>query len=319
MCFLPHQGQLVLHQRMVDDVDFAGHVVPFVSVVRTRCRRCAPAAAARRPGAARRPARGRPARSRPRAPSPAAGVGVEPQTGAQRRRHAIQQRHRERPPLDHHRRADVVHLGQQRRRPRHQQATVQEQPAVAVLGQTGERIQLGHHQPGRGQRLEQRVAEPLRQLVQRHQPQLRVAPGVAQVHPVQGLPARPDRPQQLQHRRQDLRRRHDSAALRAQPIGQHAHPGDVPTPVQSRRARPAPRPAGASAPPAPPAPPAGCRPTPGKTGPAAASSTAASPSASARSGAVPGALEKPPARNMCKLASASPSERPSTSPVSASR
>ena len=142
---LPQQRQLVLHQRVGDDVDLGGHMVVMRRRrLRTPCRRCARAGAGRRRRAVRPRARGRRARCRPPAPWPAAAASRPGPDGVRSSAAtAIEQRHGQRAPLDHHRRTDVVDRGQQRRRPRHQHAAVEEQPAVAVLGQARELVEVG--------------------------------------------------------------------------------------------------------------------------------------------------------------------------------
>ena len=60
-----------------------------------------------------------------------------------------------------------------------QDARVDEQPAIAIFGKARQAIDVGHLDAGRLQRLDQRVGQPLRQLVQRHEPGRRIVRGRA--------------------------------------------------------------------------------------------------------------------------------------------
>ena len=119
-----------------------------------------------------------------------------------------------------------------RRIAQREHAGVDEQPAIAVFGQAGQAVDVGHRDARRLQRLDQRIGEPLRQLVERHQavgrvvaPDRRMAPAVAERHAAQRQPARPDRPEM---RAAALRRIAAPAAvvrrLRRQMIEQPARP-----------------------------------------------------------------------------------------------
>ena len=94
-----------------------------------------------------------------------------------------------------------------------QHAGVDEQPAVAIFREAGEPVDVGDLDAGPLQRLDQRIGQPLRQLVQRHQPagfvvgfQRRMPPAVAERHAAERQPRRPDRPEMREQFRQDDRR-----------------------------------------------------------------------------------------------------------------
>ena len=143
-----HQGQLVLHERVIDDVDLTGHqralllddIVTSTALTSRsrRCRRRMGAAPRRRSSASCRPATQVPPSRMRRQRQIASGRG---QPLAHQRRQPIEQRHRERAPLHHHLVAGTVRLAHHRVVPRHQHARVHEQPAVAILGQPGERVE----------------------------------------------------------------------------------------------------------------------------------------------------------------------------------
>ena len=52
---------------------------------------------------------------------------------------------------------------------KHQHAGIDEQPAIAIFRKAGEAIDIGDADAGRLQGLDQRIGQPLRKLVQRHQ------------------------------------------------------------------------------------------------------------------------------------------------------
>ena len=186
---LPQQGQLVLHERVVDDVDF-GHG----GYLRIRCRRSRPRGAGGRRGVAPGPAPGRPARCRPRAPWPAAGRrrpapgGARSSAAIRSSRATVSARH-------------STTSGEPTAWTSAQHGRLDGAPARPRRG-TGRRcgIRPGRsarrgrstRTPAAAQRLEQRVGQPLRQLVKGDQPELGVGPGVAEVRPprARGGPAR---------------------------------------------------------------------------------------------------------------------------------
>ena len=199
-----------------------------------------------------------------------------------------------------------------------QHARVDEQAAVAVFGKARQAVDVGHLDAGRLQRLDQRVGQPLRQLVQRHEPargvvggERRMAPAIAERHAAELEPRRPDRPELAQQLRAGWRarrcaatrpaRRDDRTGRRGAAHRRARRPRVVPPPLApSRRSRSA-RPCEA-----------GQRigvASPGSGGRSARRSGFAAPLASARNGDADRA-ENAPSANMSRLASARPSERP---------
>ena len=141
-------------------------------------------------------------------------------------RDLVEQGHGERAPFDDRlvaRRKDLLEqkflLGLQR-------ARIDQQPAVAIFRQAGQRIEFDDFQARAFERLDQRIAHPLRELVERHQPHGRMTPHVAQRHAIQFKPRRPDRLQSVEQRGENGRGLDLLAAPRAlgQEIEQRARP-----------------------------------------------------------------------------------------------
>ena len=102
-------------------------------------------------------------------------------------------------------------LAEDRGMARRKHSGVEKQSAVAIFRQRGESVEPADDQPRLGQRLDQRVGQPLRQLVQRHQTRAgtgaaggRMRPHVAEVDAAECEPARPDLAEPHEHRTQDL-------------------------------------------------------------------------------------------------------------------
>ena len=192
-------------------------------------------------------------------------------------------------------------------------AGVEQQPAVAVLRQRGELVAAGHRDTRPLERLEQRVREPLRKLVERH-PALRRAlaagvrmpPRVAERHAVDRAAGEPDRAEQIEQRAQD-RRRGDTVA---RPCGQRDR--------RARRGvrRRAPRPVGAAAPRGLRGPRADCRRAPGRSPQALPRRCARAPRRRRAADRAP--RRTSPASNARKLATPRPSERVRRCPVRSS-
>ena len=137
-------------------------------VLRIPCRRWPPPPAASRRRAARPRSRGRRPRCRLRAGAPAATPRRRPRAAAHQRRQLVEQATVS---ARHSMIQVVARLDRSLREvgiARHDHAGVEQQAAVAVLGQAGQRVDLVHLHAGPLKRLEQRVREPLRQLVERH-------------------------------------------------------------------------------------------------------------------------------------------------------
>ena len=89
-------------------------------------------------------------------------------------------------------------------------AEIEEQPAVAVLREPGELLEARHGQARLLERLDQRVGQPLGELVQRDEAAggatasgSGMRPRVAQAHTVELEPPGPDLLQPLQHQLQE--------------------------------------------------------------------------------------------------------------------
>ncbi len=86
-------------------------------------------------------------------------------------------------------------------------AAIEEESAVAVFGETGQPVQPGNlHAAGR-ERLDQRIGEPLRKLVKRHEAVAGDRPvpaAIAERHAAERDPAGPDRSERIEQRMQDL-------------------------------------------------------------------------------------------------------------------
>jgi len=93
-----------------------------------------------------------------------------------------------------------------------------EQPTVAILGKAGQAIQIGDGDAGFLERLDERIGEPLRELVERHQPggarhgvifggDRVMAPHVAERDAGKREAPRPDRVEGLEHGVEDPARR----------------------------------------------------------------------------------------------------------------
>src|SRR5262245_1532315 len=82
----------------------------------------------------------------------------------------IHQRHRQRAPFDDELGADLVPQRWIDRRARADHAEIDEEAAVAIFGERGELVQPLHGEPRRLERLGERIGEPLRELVEGHDP-----------------------------------------------------------------------------------------------------------------------------------------------------
>ena len=74
----------------------------------------------------------------------------------------VEQHDRKRAPLDHDFGRDGVALGQDFPAPRYDHPHVDEEPAIAVLRQSGEQLDPADREASIFERLDERVAEPLR-------------------------------------------------------------------------------------------------------------------------------------------------------------
>eukprot|EP01038_Epipyxis_sp_PR26KG_P019246 gene19246-27267_t len=106
---------------------------------------------------------------------------------ADERADLVQQRHRKRPPFDDQRRACLMGAPRLARILERDDAPIEQEPAIAVLRQAGQFVDVDDGDAGPLQRLDQRIGQPLRELVEGHEPgrggalrDQRVAPGVAQ-------------------------------------------------------------------------------------------------------------------------------------------
>ena len=234
---------------------------------------------------------------------------------------AVEQRHGQRAPLHHQFGIDAVLALRRGRIAQRQHAGVDEQPAVAIFRQAGEPVDVGDLDAGPLQRLDQRIGEPLRQLVQRHEAvglvvglQRGMLPAIAERDAAERQPRRPDRPEMRQHFRQDDRRG-DPLVLgqRGQMIEQPAGTRRVVAAENLRRGHHRP------------AKPAQQVGAPGdawqrivvrhlEAAMSLASVSSASIAASTRNGQL-GHFENSQSRNITRLASARPSERPTYSPL----
>ncbi len=157
--------------------------------------------AERRPAASRARAGGPPPRCRLRARAPAESSPCHAERSADRAarcgRAARRSARAIRPPAANRPgSAARAAAGSSRR----DHAGVDEQAAVAVFGEPGQAVDVGDRDAGLLQRLDQRIGEPLRQLVERHEavgrvvaPDRRMPPGVAERDAAEREPARPDR------------------------------------------------------------------------------------------------------------------------------
>src|SRR3954453_22325630 len=84
---------------------------------------------------------------------------------ADQRRDPIEQRDGKRAPLDNERRADRIGMDRGLWIAQAQHACVHKQSAVAVFGESSKAVDVGDRNTGPLQRLDKRVGEPLRELV----------------------------------------------------------------------------------------------------------------------------------------------------------
>ena len=134
----------------------------------------------RRRAARRRSARRRPAAQVPPCRTFASGRAPRGRRGGAHRAPAASSRATvERAPFDDHR---APRRGRRAARPGagHEHAAVDEQAAVAILGEARELVEAGDARARRLERLDQRVGEPLRELVERNESRAR---GWGQVSP----------------------------------------------------------------------------------------------------------------------------------------
>ncbi len=104
-------------------------------------------------------------------------IGME--TSAHDVRQPVEQGDRQRAPFHDERRADLVRAFGLVGVAQGQHAGVEEQAAVAIFGKARQAVDVGDRDAGRLQRLDQRVGEPLRELVQRHEAARRIGCGQA--------------------------------------------------------------------------------------------------------------------------------------------
>src|SRR5215472_10796941 len=136
---------------------------------------------------------------------------------AHRGRQAIEQRYRQRPPFDDRFARCLEGLSQQGGVERLNDTAIDEQAAVTVLSKAGQPVDIGNLQPRGFERLDQRVGEPLAELVKRYDPASRDRRMPAAVAERQaGKPKRtwPDRPEYLQQKTEDFRGRNLVTARR---------------------------------------------------------------------------------------------------------
>ena len=196
-----------------------------------------------------------------------------------------------------------------------QHAGVEQQAAVAVFGQRGQRVAVDDRVARPFERLEQRIREPLRQLVERHEAcrrtvaaRVRMAPHVAGMRVAHSSPcpgfARQIGPKPSRMRTQDRgadsvrvaeqrieQRARDATSVRSGPAAFRACRRAVAAARRGRRGRPA-----------------DCRHSPGTSAPSVAASMSVSAAASTRIGS-PGDAENAPAMKRAELATPRPSER----------
>src|SRR3954451_6527827 len=132
---------------------------------------------------------------------------------ADQRRDPVEQRDGKRAPLYYEGRADRVRMNRGLRIAQAQHACVHKQSAIAVFGKPGEAVDLGDRDARPLQRLDQRVGEPLRELVDRDEAiggvvalDRGMAPGVAERDTAKRKTARPNRPEMFEQGFQDTRR-----------------------------------------------------------------------------------------------------------------
>ena len=166
--------------------------------------------AAGRPGAALA-GRGRAERRRRRAPSRARTSAREP----------VEQRHGQRAPFDDERSSPTACGASRPRRDRAARSTPvsTNRPPLRYSARPGQAVDVGHRDAGRLQRLDQRIGEPLRQLVQRHEPARRV---VASTRRDAASSRRAATPPSVQSRRPDRARDGRSSAARIARRGKRA-------------------------------------------------------------------------------------------------
>ena len=221
-----HQGELVLHQRMVHRRSRCSSkhrpVARDLKWRRRRRRASRARCAARRPGPALEHARQRKLLRRQAESAPTSGAS------------SIEQRHGQCAPTDHKR----------VRRRRKSAATAAgsrgtstpmstNSPPLRYSARPVKSLARRHPDARVLERLDQRVAQPLRQFVQRHvaacrpsPAQRRMRPTVPERHAAEGRPARPDRTQRLEQGFEDRggRQRRRARCARSQCIEQAAGP-----------------------------------------------------------------------------------------------
>src|SRR5690349_20602881 len=132
--------------------------------------------------------------------------GVTSENVADGRRDLVQKRDGQRAPL--YDELAVDHVGPGRLVLRHQHARVDEEPAIPVLREAGQRVQALDPPSRSLERLDERVGEPLRELVEGDDAVAwdgTVTPCVAQGHTVDRKPPRPYRPQHIEKDAKDAR------------------------------------------------------------------------------------------------------------------
>ena len=143
-------------------------------------------------------------------------VFLDAELGAHQRRDLIEQRDGERAPFHDQRGIDGIRLHRLGRIAQRDHAEIDEQAAIAVFGKAGQAVHVADFKSRLLQRLDQRIGQPLRQLVERHETVGRVGaldrgmfPGVAQRHAAEHDPSRPDRAEMQKQGAQNIGRGND--------------------------------------------------------------------------------------------------------------
>jgi hypothetical protein len=133
------------------------------------------------------------------------------------RSQAVEQRDRERTPFHDDCSLRGIWTGEHSVVPGRQQLQVKEQTPVAIFRQTGEFVNPSDSDTGRQHGLDERVGQPLGQLVERHEAggkpwagNLSVMPDIAQIDSAYVKTPWPDRAETLKYRAQNLASRHGS-------------------------------------------------------------------------------------------------------------
>src|SRR5438270_6503519 len=155
--------------------------------------------------------------------------GIEFQPRAHALGDVVEQSDCKRAPFDNEERIDGVRLVECGRIPRHERVQVDEQAAVAIFGQSAERVDIGDLNAGRLQRLDQRISQPLRELVERHEAvccvvalQCRMPPSIAKRNAAEQQAQRPNGAEMAQQRVKDGIRTDAAVSLRREIVEEAA-------------------------------------------------------------------------------------------------